>query len=70
MRQSALYIVFAFLGAIILVAAVDSDWLVAAGIGAALGVLAAFVVHIYPHDIAPPADRRHEATQRRKGARV
>ena len=70
MGRMALYVLCAFLGAVALVAAVDSDWIIAAATGAALGLLAAFLFHIYPNDIAPPADRRHEATQRRKGMRI
>ena len=70
MGKGFLYVACAFLGAVALVAAVESDWLIAAATGAGLGVMVAFLVHVYPHDVAPPADRRHEATQRRKGVRV
>ena len=70
MRKRVFYTVCAFLGAVALVAAAESDWLLAAIMGAALGLTFALVAHSYPHDIAPPADRRHEATQRRKGLKV
>ena len=67
MRKRFLYTVCAFFGAVALVAGAESDWLWAAIMGAFLGITVALVAHSYPHDIAPPADRRHEATQRRKG---
>jgi hypothetical protein len=70
MRKRFLYTSCAFLGAVLLVASVESDWLIAAITGAGLGLIVALVAHAYPHDIAPPADRRHENTQRRKGVRV
>jgi hypothetical protein len=70
MRKRFFYTVSAFLGAIALVAAAESDWLVAAIMGAGLGLTVALMTHAYPHDIAPPADRRHENTQRRKGVKV
>jgi hypothetical protein len=34
--------------------------------GAGLGLTVAFMIHAYPNDIAPPSDRRHENTQRRR----
>ena len=70
MRKRFLYTVSAFLGAIALVAAVESNWLLAAIMGAGLGLAVALMTHVYPRDIAPPADRRHENTQRRKGVRI
>jgi hypothetical protein len=70
MRKRLLYTVSAFLGAITLVAAVEADWLIAAIMGAGLGLTIALMAHAYPHDVAPPADRRHENTQRRKGIRI
>jgi hypothetical protein len=60
-----MYSVCAILGAVLLVAVVESDWLLAAITGAGIGLTVALMVHAYPNDIAPPADRRHEATQRR-----
>ena len=70
MRKRFFYAICAFFGAVALVAAAESDWLLAAIMGAGLGLTFALVAHAYPHDIAPPADRRHEATQRRKGFKV
>ena len=70
MRKRFLYTVCAFFGAIAAVAAAESDWLWAAIMGALVGLTFAVTVHAYPHDIAPPSDRRHEATQRRKGVRI
>ncbi len=70
MRKGSFYVVSAFLGALGLAAAAaeTQDVAVAAVIGAGIGLVVAFVFHIYPDDIAPPADRRHEATQRRKAS--
>ena len=65
MRKRTMYSVCAILGAVLLVAVVESDWLLAAITGAGIGLTVALMVHAYPNDIAPPADRRHEATQRR-----
>jgi hypothetical protein len=70
MRKRFLYTICAFFGAVALVAAAESDWLWAALMGACVGITVALVAHSYPRDIAPPADRRHEATQRRRGAKV
>jgi hypothetical protein len=66
MSKRSLYTVCAVLGALALVGAAESDWLLAALMGAGLGITVALVIHAYPHDIAPPADRRHEETQRRR----
>jgi hypothetical protein len=65
MRKRTMYSICALLGAVLLVAAAESNWLLAAITGAGLGLTVALVVHAYPNDIAPPADRRHESTQRR-----
>ncbi|MGZ5935442.1 MAG: hypothetical protein ACXWLO_01300 [Rhizomicrobium sp.] len=43
-------------------AVVESGWLLAAIIGIGLGTTAALFVYAYPRDLAPPADRRHEAS--------
>jgi hypothetical protein len=40
--------------------------MLAAIIGALFVVTLWILVHAYPRDAAPPADRRHENTQRRK----
>ncbi len=68
MRKGVLYVVSAFVGAIGLAAPAVGDFLLAALTGAGLGLAFAFMCHAYPDDIAPPADRRHQNTQRRKAA--
>ncbi len=70
MRKRTMYLVCAVLGAVALLAVAESNWLLALITGAGIGLTVALMVHTYPNDIAPPSDRRHEATQRRKGARV
>ena len=65
MRKRTIYAICAVLGAVLLVAVAVSNWLLALITGAGLGLTAALMVHAYPNDVAPPADRRHEATQRR-----
>jgi hypothetical protein len=65
-----MYLLCAVLGAVVLLACAESDWLLAAITGAGLGLTVALMVHAYPNDIAPPSDRRHENSQRRKGLRV
>jgi len=54
------------LGAVIAVALAEENWLMAAIAGAAIVVTLWIFVHAYPRDLAPPADRRHENTLRRK----
>jgi hypothetical protein len=44
----------------------DSNWILAAIMGAILVVTMWIFTHAYPRDAAPPADRRHENTLRRK----
>jgi len=66
MRKRTMYAICGILGAVLLLAVVESNWLVAAITGAGIGLTAALMVHAYPNDVAPPADRRHEATQRRR----
>jgi hypothetical protein len=70
MRKRTMYGLCALMGAVALIAFAESDWLLAALMGAGIGLTIALMVHAYPNDIAPPSDRRHENTQRRKGARV
>jgi len=53
-------------GAVAAVALVEENWLMAAIAGAAIVVALWIFVHAYPRDLAPPADRRHENTLRRK----
>ncbi|MEI9993774.1 MAG: hypothetical protein WDM91_04195 [Rhizomicrobium sp.] len=68
MRKRTIFTISGLLGGGLVLSAAESDWLLAAVIGVALGLSTALFVHVYPHDIAPPADRRHEASQRRKAS--
>jgi len=68
MRKGLLYVTSAVIGAVGLAASAVGDFIAAALTGAGLGLIFALVFHVYPNDIAPPADRRHENTQRRKAA--
>ncbi|MEJ0025709.1 MAG: hypothetical protein WDN01_06750 [Rhizomicrobium sp.] len=69
MRKRTKYAISAILGALVFaVVAEMNDWPLALLLGAGVGMTIALVVHTYPDDIAPPADRRHEAAQRRKAA--
>ncbi len=70
MRKRTMYLFCAVLGAVLLLAAAESNWILAAITGAGLGLAVALMVHAYPSDIAPPSDRRHEASQRRKGLKA
>lgn len=66
MRKRMVFAIFMFLGMVLLVAVAESNWFLAAIIGALIGGFIAFALHAFPRDAAPPADRRHEATQRRR----
>jgi hypothetical protein len=66
MRKRVLFAILAGLGAMLMVVLADSNWLLAALVGVGLGAVVFTFVHTYPHDIAPPSDRRHENTQRRR----
>jgi len=68
MRKRMLFAILAGLGAMIMVVLADSNWLLAAIVGVGLGGVVFTFVHAYPHDIAPPSDRRHENTLRRRAA--
>ena len=68
MRKRVLFAILAGLGAMIMVVFADSNWLLAAIVGVGLGAMVFTFVHAYPHDIAPPSDRRHENTLRRRAA--
>jgi len=68
MRKRVLFAILAGLGAMIMVVFADSNWLLAAIVGVGLGGVVFTFVHAYPHDIAPPSDRRHENTLRRRAA--
>ena len=56
----------ALMGAVLAVAVAESNWIVAAIIGACVVASIWVFTHAYPRDLAPPADRRHENTQRRR----
>ena len=66
MRKRTIFLICALMGAALLVSVVESNWLLAAIIGVGLGTTTALFVYVYPLDAAPPADRRHEATLRRR----
>jgi len=56
---------FATLGVLLVT---TDNWLLAVLVGIGLGTIVFIFTHAYPNDIAPPADRRHENTQRRRSA--
>ena len=66
MRRAIWYAIAMFLGMVVLVAVAESNWFLAAIIGIGLGGFVAMMFFAFPHDAAPPADRRHEATQKRR----
>jgi hypothetical protein len=68
MRKRVLFAILAGLGAMLMIVFADSNWLLATLVGVGLGAVVFTFVHAYPHDIAPPSDRRHENTQRRRAA--
>ncbi|HJW40509.1 MAG TPA: hypothetical protein VJ476_04680 [Rhizomicrobium sp.] len=70
MRKRTLYGIAAIIGALVVYVFAYTNWLLALIVGAGVGVTILLVIHSYPNDIAPPADRRHENTQRRKGVKV
>jgi hypothetical protein len=57
---------FAVLGAILVIVTASENLLLAAIVGMGIGAVAFVFLHAYPNDIAPPADRRHENTLRRR----
>jgi hypothetical protein len=65
-RKTKAFWVSVILGAVLAVAVAEENWLMAAIIGAILMATLWVFVHAFPRDLAPPADRRHENTQRRK----
>ena len=65
-RKAKAFWVTVVLGAVLAVAVADENWLMAPIVGAAVVASLWIFVHAYPRDLAPPADRRHEATLRRK----
>ena len=66
MRKRSLFGILVALGALLLALLADSNWGLAAIVGIGLGGMVFMFVHAYPNDIAPPSDRRHENTQRRR----
>jgi hypothetical protein len=66
MRKRVVFGIFMFLGMVLLVAVAESNWFLAAIMGLLMGAFVAMALFAFPHDAAPPADRRHEATQRRR----
>ena len=66
MRKRTKLGIYAALGAMILLLAASSNWLLAAAVGMGLGAIVFIFTHAYPDDIAPPSDRRHENTVRRR----
>jgi hypothetical protein len=70
MRTGTIFAACAVLGALLLVFVSESNWLMAAVLGVALGLSLALFFYVYPTDIAAPSDRRHEAAQRKRDLRV
>jgi hypothetical protein len=66
MRKRTVFSICALLSAVLLMAVVESGWLLAAVTGIGLGTTAALFVYAYPRDVAPPADRRHEAAHTKR----
>lgn len=66
MRKRTVFAICVALGALLLVLLAGSNWGLAAVVGMGFGAMIFMFVHAYPHDIAPPSDRRHENTQRRR----
>ena len=65
-RKAKAFWLSIILGAILAISVADENWMMAAVVGAAIVASLWVFVHAYPRDIAPPADRRHENTLRRK----
>jgi MFS family permease len=66
MRKRTIFAICVTLGALLLAVLADSNWALAAAVGIGFGAMIFMFVHAYPNDIAPPSDRRHENTQRRR----
>jgi hypothetical protein len=65
-RKAKIFGFTVLLGAALAVSVAEENWLMAAIVGAALVATGWLFVHSFPRDLAPPADRRHENTQRRR----
>jgi hypothetical protein len=68
MRKRTKLAIYTAIGAITLLLLAESNWVLAALVGMGLGGIVFVFTHSYPNDIAPPADRRHENTVRRRSA--
>lgn len=68
MRKRLKFGLFVAIGAMLVLLVTSENWLLAAVVGMGLGAITFLFVHAYPNDIAPPADRRHENTVRRRSA--
>lgn len=65
MRRLLVFTLCAALGALLMVYVSESDWPKAVLMGVSLGLSTALFVYVYPRDLAPPADQRHEKAMRR-----
>lgn len=68
MRKRTKLGIYSAIGAMTLLMFAESNWILAAVVGMGLGFLIWMFTHSYPNDIAPPSDRRHENTLRRRAA--
>jgi len=66
MRNLKLFGITVLLGVVLTIAFAEDNWILAAIVGATVVATGWLVAHVYPRDLAPPADRRHENTQRRR----
>jgi hypothetical protein len=66
MRKLLVFTLCAGFGALLMVYVSESDWPMAVLMGVSLGLSTALFVYVYPRDLAPPADQRHETTLRRQ----
>ena len=51
-------------GALLMIYVSEGDWPMAVLMGVSLGLSTALFFYVYPRDLAPPADQRHEATHK------
>jgi hypothetical protein len=68
MRKRTKLGIYSAIGAMSVLLLAESNWLLAAVVGMGLGGIFFMFTHAYPNDIAPPSDRRHENTVRRRQA--
>ena len=69
MRKVLVFGLCAVLGALLMIYVSESDWPMAVLMGVALGLSTALFVYVYPRDLAPPADQRHEKAMRLRAER-